>query len=225
MQDAFVSAWRRLPRVPGAVGLRTWLHRIVVNRCLNMLRSRRPVTDLEQRSNRRRRTTPPPAPRRRVPRRRGGALGRSLADLSPEQAGLLGAQRAGGPVVRDDRGGDGRDQPGGCPRPGVPRTTLPDGGDDRMAMNSGAGAARHRSPARRRGRARRGRAAGLRAAAVRGVGGRRGHGGRRGRRSGPGPAPAVPARTARRPCGSWTCSAPRCAGRAAAGSRSGTRGR
>ncbi|MFD8881272.1 RNA polymerase sigma factor [Streptomyces erythrochromogenes] len=44
-RDAFVSAWRRLPEFRGEAGFGAWLHRIVTNRCLNLLRARRPVAD------------------------------------------------------------------------------------------------------------------------------------------------------------------------------------
>ncbi|MFB7517292.1 RNA polymerase sigma factor [Streptomyces sp. NPDC056144] len=47
VQDAFVSAWRGLPEYRGEAGFRTWLHRIVTNRCLNLLRARRPAADLD----------------------------------------------------------------------------------------------------------------------------------------------------------------------------------
>ncbi|OON78482.1 RNA polymerase sigma factor [Streptomyces tsukubensis] len=47
VQEAFVSAWRRLPDFRGDAAFRTWMHRIVTNRCLNALRARRPFTDLD----------------------------------------------------------------------------------------------------------------------------------------------------------------------------------
>lgn len=47
VQDAFVTAWRRLPQFRGQAAFTTWMHRIVVNRCLNILRCRRPLTDLD----------------------------------------------------------------------------------------------------------------------------------------------------------------------------------
>ncbi|MFD4245713.1 RNA polymerase sigma factor [Streptomyces sp. NPDC058525] len=47
VQDAFVSAWRKLPEFRGEAGFGTWLHRIVTNRCLNLLRARRPAADLD----------------------------------------------------------------------------------------------------------------------------------------------------------------------------------
>ncbi|MFG2621224.1 RNA polymerase sigma factor [Streptomyces sp. NPDC048507] len=47
VQDAFVSAWRKLPEFRGEAGVTTWLHRIVTNRCLNLLRARRTAADLD----------------------------------------------------------------------------------------------------------------------------------------------------------------------------------
>ncbi|PWI17820.1 RNA polymerase subunit sigma-70 [Streptomyces sp. Act143] len=47
VQDAFLSAWRRLPEFQGQASFGTWMYRIVTNRCLNVLRSRRPVAPLE----------------------------------------------------------------------------------------------------------------------------------------------------------------------------------
>ena len=39
VQDAFMSAFKSLPRFEGNCTLKTWLHRIVVNVCLMKLRS------------------------------------------------------------------------------------------------------------------------------------------------------------------------------------------
>ncbi|HEY8986839.1 MAG TPA: RNA polymerase sigma factor [Streptomyces sp.] len=47
VQEAFLSAWRRLPEFQGRSSFRTWMYRIVTNRCLNVLRARRPVAPLE----------------------------------------------------------------------------------------------------------------------------------------------------------------------------------
>ncbi|WP_159770530.1 sigma-70 family RNA polymerase sigma factor [Streptomyces sp. HM190] len=47
VQDAFLSAWRRLPEFQGEASFGTWMYRIVTNRCLNVLRARRPVAPLE----------------------------------------------------------------------------------------------------------------------------------------------------------------------------------
>ncbi|MFF3256328.1 RNA polymerase sigma factor [Actinacidiphila glaucinigra] len=40
VQDAFISAWRRLPDFRHGSAFRTWMYRITVNRCLNSLRHR-----------------------------------------------------------------------------------------------------------------------------------------------------------------------------------------
>ncbi len=40
VQDAFISAWRRLPEFRHASAFSTWMYRITVNRCLNSLRHR-----------------------------------------------------------------------------------------------------------------------------------------------------------------------------------------
>lgn len=42
VQDAFISAWRRLPEFRHSASFSTWMYRIVTNRCLNTLR-RRPI--------------------------------------------------------------------------------------------------------------------------------------------------------------------------------------
>ncbi|MFE4963050.1 RNA polymerase sigma factor [Streptomyces sp. NPDC056660] len=46
VQDAFVSAWRRLPEYRHGAEFRTWMYRITVNRCLTMRRSRLPPLSL-----------------------------------------------------------------------------------------------------------------------------------------------------------------------------------
>jgi RNA polymerase sigma-70 factor, ECF subfamily len=40
-QDAFVQAWRSLAGFRAEAAFSTWMHRIVINRCLNVLRARR----------------------------------------------------------------------------------------------------------------------------------------------------------------------------------------
>ncbi|MGW1728005.1 RNA polymerase sigma factor [Streptomyces sp. NPDC002306] len=46
VQDAFVSAWRRLPEYRQDAEFRTWMYRITVNRCLTMRRRRPPALPL-----------------------------------------------------------------------------------------------------------------------------------------------------------------------------------
>ncbi|MFI6037034.1 RNA polymerase sigma factor [Streptomyces sp. NPDC051315] len=47
VQDAFVSAWRRLPEYRHGAEFRTWMYRITVNRCLTMRRRRPPPLPLD----------------------------------------------------------------------------------------------------------------------------------------------------------------------------------
>jgi RNA polymerase sigma-70 factor (ECF subfamily) len=85
LQEAFISAWRRLPEFRRSAAFRTWMYRIVTNRCLNTLRSRTPSVPLD--------AVPEPAARDA-----GGqpaaaaeyaaatrALTKALADLRPAQ--------------------------------------------------------------------------------------------------------------------------------------------
>ena len=47
-QDAFVSAYRRLPDFRGQAAFGTWLHRITVNACYDMLRKRQREPELSE---------------------------------------------------------------------------------------------------------------------------------------------------------------------------------
>lgn len=85
VQDCFVTAWRKLPEFRGDSAFRTWIHRIVTNRCLNLLRSRRPVHSLDS-------VPEPAAPEHQVSPARAAeshaavrALSGALTGLSPEQ--------------------------------------------------------------------------------------------------------------------------------------------
>ncbi|WWQ68820.1 sigma-70 family RNA polymerase sigma factor [Streptomyces sp. Q6] len=48
VQEAFISAWRRLPEFQRRASFGSWMYRIVTNRCLNVLRARRPAAPLEE---------------------------------------------------------------------------------------------------------------------------------------------------------------------------------
>lgn len=48
VQDAFLAAFRRAETFRGDSSVTTWLHRIVVNACLDKLRSRRPTSELPE---------------------------------------------------------------------------------------------------------------------------------------------------------------------------------
>jgi RNA polymerase sigma-70 factor, ECF subfamily len=45
MQDAFLKAWRALPRFKGDAAFATWLYRVAVNTCLSRLAAKRPPAD------------------------------------------------------------------------------------------------------------------------------------------------------------------------------------
>lgn len=47
VQDGFLNAFRRADSFRGDAAVTTWLHRIVVNACLDRLRRRRPTSDLD----------------------------------------------------------------------------------------------------------------------------------------------------------------------------------
>ena len=47
MQDVFLRAYQGLPRFRGDASIRTWLHRITTNVCLDAIRRRRPVESLD----------------------------------------------------------------------------------------------------------------------------------------------------------------------------------
>ncbi|MEU5832672.1 sigma-70 family RNA polymerase sigma factor [Streptomyces diacarni] len=85
VQESLVSAWRKLPEFRQQAGFQTWIYRIVSNRCLNVLRSRRPLTGLDS-------IPEPAAPDHLVSPERSAesqaaakALFEALARLSPEQ--------------------------------------------------------------------------------------------------------------------------------------------
>lgn len=85
VQEGLVSAWRKLPEFRQQASFQTWIFRIVSNRCLNILRSRRPVADLDSISE-------PAAPEHLVSPERSAesnaaakALFEALTTLSPEQ--------------------------------------------------------------------------------------------------------------------------------------------
>jgi RNA polymerase sigma-70 factor, ECF subfamily len=48
VQDAFISAFRRAESYRGDAAVTTWLHRIVVNACLDRLRRDRPTSELPE---------------------------------------------------------------------------------------------------------------------------------------------------------------------------------
>lgn len=47
VQEVFVTAWRRLPEIREDAAMVGWLYRTTTNRCVNLLRRRRPTTELD----------------------------------------------------------------------------------------------------------------------------------------------------------------------------------
>ncbi|OKK22885.1 RNA polymerase subunit sigma-70 [Streptomyces sp. CB00455] len=84
VQEAFLSAWRRLPEFRHGASFGTWMYRIVTNRCLNIARRRPHPLPLE--------SVPEPAaadadsspPRLAETDAATTALVRALSDLTPE---------------------------------------------------------------------------------------------------------------------------------------------
>lgn len=81
LQEALIDAWRRIGRFRGDSAFSTWMYRIVTNRCVGMLRRRRPVPVEAVEA-------PAPAhdsPERAAERDAGmAALTRAVADLSDD---------------------------------------------------------------------------------------------------------------------------------------------
>jgi RNA polymerase sigma-70 factor (ECF subfamily) len=48
VQDVFITAWRQLPELRDDAAFVGWLYRVTTNRCLNVLRARKPTTELDQ---------------------------------------------------------------------------------------------------------------------------------------------------------------------------------
>ncbi|WP_167108206.1 sigma-70 family RNA polymerase sigma factor [Amycolatopsis granulosa] len=47
VQEVFLTAWRRLEQLHADTAFVGWLYRSTANRCLNVIRARRPVTDVD----------------------------------------------------------------------------------------------------------------------------------------------------------------------------------
>jgi RNA polymerase sigma-70 factor (ECF subfamily) len=47
VQEAFVTAWRRLTELRSGAAFESWLYQITTNRCLNVLRARKPTAELD----------------------------------------------------------------------------------------------------------------------------------------------------------------------------------
>jgi len=82
LQEALLDAWRRIGRFRGESAFSTWMYRIVTNRCVSMMRTRRAVpvgqADVDVRAS--------DSPERRVEADAGlAALGRALRELTDDQ--------------------------------------------------------------------------------------------------------------------------------------------
>lgn len=84
-QDALLQAWRSLDRFRGDSAFSTWLHRITVNRCLNVLRARRPTEPIATEPE-----SPAPSTETTVESRlRLDDVRRAILELTPEQRAPL----------------------------------------------------------------------------------------------------------------------------------------
>src|SRR5204863_5989719 len=88
LQDAYVRAFRALPRFRGDSSLETWLYRIVYNACVDDLRRRREHETLEEWDERF--AAAPAEPEERLD------LAAALASLPPELRAILLLVDAGG---------------------------------------------------------------------------------------------------------------------------------
>ncbi|RZT89011.1 RNA polymerase RpoE-like sigma-24 subunit [Pseudonocardia sediminis] len=84
-QDVVIQLWTALAGFAGDSSFTTWLYRIVVNRCLNVIRQRRPTRPILE-------TDPPPTAgtdEQVVARQRAAAAVAAIGDLPPELRAVL----------------------------------------------------------------------------------------------------------------------------------------
>jgi RNA polymerase sigma-70 factor (ECF subfamily) len=83
-QEVFLIAWRRLPEVEQAAAFSGWLYRTATNRCLNLLRRRKPLGELDEESMA---TSTPSADPQRAAQASAqvAALTEALQRITPEQ--------------------------------------------------------------------------------------------------------------------------------------------
>ncbi|RJQ66486.1 sigma-70 family RNA polymerase sigma factor [Pseudonocardiaceae bacterium YIM PH 21723] len=84
VQDVFLTAWRRLETLQEDAAFVGWLYRTTTNRCLNVIRSRKPMTDVGLDSAESSLADGHPERRAEVSQQME-ALGRALQTLTPEQ--------------------------------------------------------------------------------------------------------------------------------------------
>ncbi|HVV07749.1 RNA polymerase sigma factor [Amycolatopsis sp.] len=84
VQDVFLTVWRRLEQLREDAAFVGWLYRTATNRCLNVLRARRPVADVDLDTTETPRGDAKPEHAAEVSAQMA-ALTRALADLTPAQ--------------------------------------------------------------------------------------------------------------------------------------------
>jgi RNA polymerase sigma-70 factor (ECF subfamily) len=83
-QDTFLAAWRGLPGLRQQGAFAGWLYRLAVNRCLNLLRARRPAAELDPDTLRATRADEQPEAAAEAGAE-AAALAQALQLLTPEQ--------------------------------------------------------------------------------------------------------------------------------------------
>ncbi|WP_431928982.1 RNA polymerase sigma factor [Amycolatopsis tucumanensis] len=84
VQEVFLTVWRRLEQLQDDSAFVGWLYRSTTNRCLNVIRARRPVTDVDPDDTETPRGDARPEHAAEVSAQMA-ALTRALAGLTPEQ--------------------------------------------------------------------------------------------------------------------------------------------
>ncbi|MFC4127751.1 RNA polymerase sigma factor [Nocardia rhizosphaerae] len=83
-QEVFLNAWRSLTRLHDDAAFAGWMYRMTTNRCLNMLRGRRPTADLDPETTASTRTETRPDHATEVSSQLA-ALTDALQQLTPQQ--------------------------------------------------------------------------------------------------------------------------------------------
>jgi RNA polymerase sigma-70 factor (ECF subfamily) len=84
-QEVFLTAWRRLPEIQRDAAFSGWLYTTATNRCLNLLRKRRPTTELDDDSPPRAASPTQDPQRATQTNAQLAALADALGQLTPEQ--------------------------------------------------------------------------------------------------------------------------------------------
>ena len=82
VQEVFLTAWRRLDQLQEGAAFVAWLYKATTNRCLNVIRARKPQTEVEPDAH----EAPDPLPERSAEvGEQMAALSRALLKLTDEQ--------------------------------------------------------------------------------------------------------------------------------------------